>query len=91
MKFDIKTAIVTSGALLTLVVLQGSSIENNSKNFTNINKIKLFQKSNLVGGKPSNGYTDFRKMDDFIQKHPQGFLTQSSNKYGTYYTYSYNE
>lgn len=92
MKFDVKTAIVTGGILLALGVLQGSSkAYTPTKNFTDVNQVKLFQKSNLVSGEPSNGYTDFRKMNSFIEKHPQGFLTQSSNRYGTYYTYTYNK
>lgn len=91
MKFDIKTAIVTGGALLTLGILQGSSVENNNKNFTNVNQVKLFQKSYTIDGKPDKGYTDYRKMNDFIEKHPQGFLTESASKYAVNYAYSYNK
>lgn len=91
MKFDIKTALITSGALLTLGVLQGSGISNPNKNFTNVNRVKLFQNSYTINGKPNKGYTDYTKMNDFIKKHPQGFLTESASKYGINYTYTYNE
>ena len=90
MKFDIKTAVITGGALLTLGVLQGSSIENPNKNFTNINQVKLFQNNYNIGG-IDKGYTDYKKMNDFIEKHPQGFLTESASKYRVNYTYTYHE
>lgn len=91
MKFDIKTALITSGALLTLGMLQGSGVENPNKNFTNVNRVKLFQKKYTIGREPNKGYTDYTKMNDFIKKHPQGFLTESASKYGVNYTYTYHE
>lgn len=90
MKFDIKTAVITGGALLTLGMLQGSSVENPNKNFTNVNRVKLFQNSHNIGG-IDEGYADYTKMNDFIKKHPQGFLTESANKYKVNYTYTYHE
>ena len=91
MKFDIKTALITSGALLTLGVLQGSGISNPNKNFTNVNRVKLFQNSYTINGKPDKGCMDYKKMNDFIKKHPQGFLTESASKFGINYTYTYHE
>ena len=90
MKFDIKTAVITGGALLTLGMLQGSGVENPNKNFTNVNRVKLFQNHYSIGG-IDEGYTDYTKMNDFIKKHPQGFLTESASKYGVNYTYTYHE
>nr|DAD56847.1 MAG TPA: hypothetical protein [Caudoviricetes sp.] len=34
---------------------------------------------------------DYKKMKDFIKKHPEGFLTESASKYGVNYTYTYHE
>ena len=91
MKFDIKTTVITSGALLTLGILQGSGVENPNKNFTNVNRVKLFQNKYTIGREPNKGYADYTKMSDFIKKHPQGFLTESASKYGVNYTYTYHE
>lgn len=91
MKFDIKTAVITGGALLTLGMLQGSSAGNPNKNFTNVNQVKLFQNKYGISGKPDEGYTDYKKMNDFIEKHPQGYLTESASKFGINYTYIYNK
>lgn len=90
MKFDIKTAVITSGALLTLGVLQGSSYEYPSKNFTNVNRVKLFQNTHGMG-RMDEGYANYTKMNDFIKKHPEGFLTESASKYRVNYTYTYHE
>ena len=90
MKFDIKTAVITGGALLTLGMLQGSSVENPNKNFTNVNRVKLFQNTYNIGGR-DEGYADYTKMNDFIKKHPQGFLTESANRHKVNYTYAYHE
>ena len=91
MKFDIKTAVITGGALLTLGMLQGSSVENPNKNFTNVNRVKLFQNHYTLGGEIDEGYTDYTKMNNFIKKHPEGFLTESASKFGVNYTYTYHE
>ena len=92
MKFDIKTAVITGGALLTLGMLQGSSAGNpNNKIFTNVNQVKLFQDKYNFKGKPDEGYTDYREMNDFIEKHPQGFLTQSASRAGINYAYTYKK
>ena len=91
MKFDIKTAVITGGALLTLGMLQGSSVENPNKNFTNVNRVKLFQNKYTISREPNKGYADYTEMNDFIKKHPQGFLTESASRYGVNYTYTYHE
>lgn len=91
MKFDIKTAVITGGALLILGMLQGSSAGNPNKVFTNVNRVKLFQNRYSLNEKPDEGYTDYKKMNDFIKKHPQGFLTESASRAGVNYTYTYNE
>lgn len=92
MKFDIKTAVITGGALLTLGMLQGSSAGNpNNKVFTNVNQVKLFQNRYNLNEKPDKGYADYREMNDFIEKHPQGFLTQSASRAGINYAYTYNK
>lgn len=90
MKFDIKTAMITGGALLTLGMLQGSGMENPNKNFTNVNRVKLFQNHHSIG-EIDEGYTDYTKMNDFIKKHPEGFLTESASRYRVNYTYTYHE
>lgn len=91
MKFDIKTALITGGALLILGMLQGSSVENPNKNFTNVNRVKLFQNHYTMGGGRDEGYADYTKMNDFIKKHPEGFLTESASEFGVNYTYTYHE
>lgn len=92
MKFDIKTAVITGSMLLALGMLQGSSAGNpNNKIFTNVNQVKVFQRARNMNGKPNEGYTDYSKMNSFIEKHPQGFMTVTANDAGEFYTYTYNK
>lgn len=91
MKLDIKTAVITIGALSLLGLMQGSSEPTKTVRANNgYNSIKLFQNNYSLGNR-DKGYSDYEKMNDFIEKHPNGILTESASKYGVNYSYLYQK
>ena len=91
MKLDVKTAVITVGTLSLLGLMQGASEPTQAVRVNNgYNSVKLFQNNYSIGNR-DKGYADYRKMNDFIQKHPNGILTESASKYGVNYSYLYQE
>lgn len=91
MKLDVKTAVITIGAVSLLGLMQGASEPTQIIRVNNgYNSVKLFQDKNYIGN-IHKGYTDYRKMNDFIKKHPNGILTESASKYGVNYSYLYQK
>ena len=91
MKLDVKTAVITVGALSLFGLMQGASEPTQTVRVNNgYNSVKLFQNNYSIGTN-DKGYSNYMKMNDFIKKHPNGILTESASKYGVNYSYLYQK